>query len=101
MLWYSPEIVYGFRALRTICGADLRDTFRSIELGKDTEMRKEVSADSVVKDIRRRSRRKYSVEEKIGIVLEGLRGEDSIAYREAISARSMSSRNRSTPCSMV
>ncbi len=43
------------------------------------EVRKEVSADSVVKDIRRRSRRKYSVEEKIGIVLEGLRGEDSIA----------------------
>ncbi len=21
MLWYSPEIVYGFRALRTMCGA--------------------------------------------------------------------------------
>lgn len=42
-------------------------------------MRKEVSADSVVKDIRRRTRRKYSAEEKIRIVLEGLRGEDSIA----------------------
>lgn len=64
-------------------------------------MRKEVSADSVVKDIRRRTRWKYSAEENIRIVLEGLRGEDSIAYREAISARSMSSRNRSTPCSMV
>ncbi len=42
----------------------LRDTFRSIELGKKPEMRKEVSADFVVKDIRRRIRRKYSAEEK-------------------------------------
>ena len=32
-----------------------------------------------VKDIRRRTRRKYSAEEKIRIVLEGLRGEYSIA----------------------
>ena len=30
-------------------------------------------------DIRRRTRKKYSAEEKIRIVLEGLRGEDSIA----------------------
>ena len=42
-------------------------------------MTNEVSAESVVKDIRRRTRRKYSVEEKIRIVLEGLRGEASIA----------------------
>ncbi len=42
-------------------------------------MRKKVSADSVVKDIHRRTRRKYSAEEKIRIGLEGLRGEDSIA----------------------
>ncbi len=32
-----------------------------------------------VKDIRRKTRRKYSAEEKIRIVLEGLRGEYSIA----------------------
>ncbi len=32
-----------------------------------------MSADSVVKDIRRRTRRKYSAEEKIRIVLDGLR----------------------------
>jgi transposase len=38
-----------------------------------------VSADQVVRDIRRETRRKYSAEEKIRIVLEGLRGEDSIA----------------------
>jgi transposase len=36
-------------------------------------------ADKVVKDIRRITRRKFSAEEKIRIVLEGLRGEESIA----------------------
>jgi transposase len=37
------------------------------------------SAVKVVKDIRRITRRKFSAEEKIRIVLEGLRGEESIA----------------------
>ena len=37
------------------------------------------TAEKVVKDIRRATRRQYSAEEKIRIVLEGLRGEDSIA----------------------
>jgi transposase len=36
-------------------------------------------AEKVVRDIRRRTRRKHSTEDKIRIVLEGLRGEDSIA----------------------
>jgi transposase-like protein len=36
-------------------------------------------AEKVVKDIRRATRKQYSAEEKIRIVLEGLRGEDSIA----------------------
>ena len=36
-------------------------------------------ADRVVKDIRRRTRKHHSAEEKIRIVLEGLRGEESIA----------------------
>ena len=39
-------------------------------------MNKKVSSESVVKDIRRRTRRKYSSEEKIRIVLEDLRGDD-------------------------
>ena len=43
------------------------------------------SATQVVKDIRRRTRKQHSSEEKIRIVLEGLRGEDSIA--DAVSAR--------------
>ncbi len=37
------------------------------------------SAQAVVKDIRRATRKQYSAEEKIRIVLDGLRGEDSIA----------------------
>ena len=37
------------------------------------------SAEKHVKEIKRKTRRKYSAEEKIRIVLEGLRGEYSIA----------------------
>jgi transposase len=36
-------------------------------------------AEKMVREIRRATRRQYSAEEKIRIVLEGLRGEDSIA----------------------
>jgi transposase len=36
-------------------------------------------AEKLVRDIRRKTRRKHSTEEKIRIVLEGLRGEESIA----------------------
>ena len=47
------------------------------------------SAEKAVRDIRRATRRRYSAEEKIRIVLEGLRGEDSIAElcrREGLNA---------------
>jgi len=37
------------------------------------------SAEKIVRDIRRATRKHYSAEEKIRIVLEGLRGEESIA----------------------
>src|SRR5215210_2009153 len=37
------------------------------------------SAEETVRDIRRATRRQYSAEEKIRIILEGLRGEASIA----------------------
>ena len=36
-------------------------------------------AERVVRDIRRRTRKQHTAEEKIRVVLEGLRGEDSIA----------------------
>src|SRR5512147_2395599 len=38
-----------------------------------------VPAEQVVKDIRRATRRHFSAEDKIRIVLEGLRGENSVA----------------------
>ena len=37
------------------------------------------SAEKAVKEIRRQTRRQFSAEEKIRVVLEGLRGEDSIS----------------------
>ena len=52
-------------------------------------MAKRESADKAIKDIRRKTRRRFSAEEKIRIVMEGLRGEDSVAElcrREGISA---------------
>jgi len=42
-------------------------------------MGKGVSAEKVVREIQRRTRRRFSAEEKIRIILEGLRGEESIA----------------------
>ena len=42
-------------------------------------MSRKKKAESIVKDIKRRTRRKFSSEEKIHIVLEGLKGEESIA----------------------
>ncbi|KZL22340.1 transposase [Pseudovibrio sp. Ad37] len=38
-----------------------------------------VAAERMVKDIRRKARKRYSTEDKIRIVLAGLRGEDCIA----------------------
>ncbi len=52
-------------------------------------MAREVSAEKLVKDIRRKTRRRFSAEEKVRIVIEGLRGEESIAElcrREGIAA---------------
>ena len=42
-------------------------------------MSKKDSAEKAIRNIRRKTRRLYSSEEKIRIVLEGLRGEESIA----------------------
>ena len=46
---------------------------------RSKEDRSKDRAEKAVRDIRRATRRHYSAEEKIRIVLEGLRGEDSIA----------------------
>ena len=42
-------------------------------------MSKQNRVESKVREIRRKTRKRYSAEEKIRIVLEGLRGEESIA----------------------
>jgi hypothetical protein len=49
-------------------------------------------AEKVVRDIRRKTRRRFSAEEKIRIVIEGLRGEESIASlcrREGIASATL------------
>ena len=47
-------------------------------MGHRTERHQE-AAERAVKDIRRKTRKRYSSEEKIRIVLAGLRGGDSIS----------------------
>ncbi len=42
-------------------------------------MAQNTDVESIVRDIKRRTRKKYSSEEKIRVVLEGLRGEASVA----------------------
>ena len=37
------------------------------------------SSEKIIRDIKRNTRKQYSAEEKIRIVLDGVRGEDSIA----------------------
>src|SRR3954452_24654891 len=58
-----------FLAHRKFIGAKMRQQTRPLK----------EPAEKVVQDIRRATRKHYSAEEKIRIVLEGLRGEDSIA----------------------
>ena len=45
----------------------------------NAKSRSKARAEQVVKDIRRKTRRHFSAEDKIRVVLDGLRGEDSIA----------------------
>ena len=49
-------------------------TFKSLKMRK-----KKKTTESIVKDIKRKTRKQYSAEEKIRIVLEGLKGEESVA----------------------
>jgi transposase len=60
------------------------ERFWLVVVAKEREMRRKSGSDKppaeqVIKDIRRATRRHFSAEDKIRIVLEGLRGEDSIA----------------------
>jgi transposase len=42
-------------------------------------VKRKASPESIIRDIKRKTRRKFTSEEKIRIILEGLRGEQSIA----------------------
>jgi len=68
----------------------IREYFWLIVTTEEWTMRKTTKSpgEKIVKDIKRATRKQYSAEEKIRIVLDGLRGEDSIAElcrREGIS----------------
>jgi transposase len=51
---------------------------QGVEMRQKSESQKP-SSERIVKDIRRATRKQYSAEEKIRIVLDGLRGEHSVA----------------------
>ena len=60
--------------------SDLGDVMRRLAEQKESQIEQgHLMSDHVQIEIRRRSRRKFSPEEKIRIVLEGLRGEERIA----------------------
>ncbi len=77
-------------AYGTKLGHFLRECLLLIVATKEWTMRKTTKSpgEKIVKDIKRATRKHYSSEEKIRMVLDGLRGEDSIAEpcrREGIS----------------
>src|SRR5674476_327301 len=77
-------MVFDVSTKRTDWDCFLRERFCLIIAQGEAKMRqkheaKPGSAEKTVRDIRRATRRRHSSEEKIRIVLEGLRGEDSIA----------------------
>jgi transposase len=47
--------------------------------GKDITMKKRQNSESIIRDIKRKTRKRYNSKEKIRIVLEGLRGESTVA----------------------
>ena len=46
---------------------------------RNVQMPAKKDSEVIVRDIKRKTRKKYNAEEKISVVLEGLRGEESIA----------------------
>jgi transposase len=83
---------WGAEVVATVRRQRLRDSFSGLKNGgflahrnhRGVEMSQKsgttkLSSERIVKDIRRATRKQYSAEEKIRIVLDGLRGEHSIA----------------------
>nr|WP_272211807.1 transposase [Marinicella sp. W31]MDC2877695.1 transposase [Marinicella sp. W31] len=88
--YYGCEIDYSSDSFRRAEFAEMAERLASIKgwlivaHAKEVKMRQKSgqqksSADKAIKDIRCATRKSYSAEEKIRVVLEGLRGEDSIA----------------------
>ena len=48
-------------------------------LKEEAMMARKSSSEKTVRNIRRATRKRYSAEEKIRIIIDGLRGEDSVA----------------------
>ena len=72
-------------------GAVSQETLHGVEQPEErlNLSKKKQSTEAAVREIRRRTRRKFAPEEKVRIVLEGLRGEQSISElcrREGIAA---------------
>jgi len=55
------------------------DTSGKLNFQKECTISNRKDPEAIVREIKRKTRRKYSSEEKIRIVLEGLRGEQTIA----------------------
>src|SRR5215207_8112558 len=79
----DPITLYAVRARETDRGYSGREDFWfivAVRSEDEAEIRAgETAGGRVVRDLRRATRRQFSAEEKIRIVLEGLRGEESIA----------------------
>ena len=58
----------------------IRESFWLIVTTKEWKMRKTTKSpgEKIVKDIKRATRKQYSAEEKVRIVMDGLKGEESI-----------------------
>jgi hypothetical protein len=78
----GTEVIRGSLALTSM------RAYHNTQGEKGVQMPAKSDTKAIVRDIKRRTRKKYTAEEKIRIVLEGLRGEESIASicrREGIS----------------
>ncbi len=75
----SPNSAFSITTLVSASFSDCSNVPRQHSIDRLAAKHSKPSAQAVVKDVRRATRKQYGAEEKIRIVLEGLRGEDSIA----------------------
>ena len=73
----GAQPTYGFvNSTRRSATASFPQTGSSVQWDR---MGKKVSAEDRVREIRRKTRKKYSAEEKVRIVIDGIRGEISVS----------------------